>query len=405
MLCNEGLGSFSSEFRSVVTVKVGASKRIGTFASRTCDATLRWGKSELSVVHGALQVDIDVMGADLGLGVPVVAFQRRDSAREIGMTYEVFSLDERPKLLRTITGGSYYNTQDVNLADRNEIWTDDAAVIDGFDGLPFSNYDFAPTVVLRFEKHRLIDVSSEYQSFFDRRIAQVKAQLGAQDIAFFKASDGALLSNSHLPMKELLQQRATKIKVLEIVCSYLYSGREEEAWHVLSEMWPATDVDRIRASLKDMQSRGILRQVEVGDKPGVRPPWKRHAVIFDTVTVSRKTLDEANNVRSIAGDAPGASVRREGETQTTVDFAPEPIYLGLIVRRDRGSTVPDSMVYLNLVIDAAGKVRSAKLEKNADHGAAEAAEISASSTWNFIPAFKMGRAVACQIRLGVLPQR
>lgn len=405
MLCNEGLGSFSSKFRDVVTVSVGASKRNGTFASRTCDATLRWGKSELSVVRGALQVDIDVMGADMGLGGPVVAFQMKDSAREAGMTYEVFSLDERPKLLRTITGGSYYITQDVKLADRNEIWTDDAAAIDGVDGLPFSSYDFAPAVVLRFEKQRLIDVSSEFQSFFDSRIARVKAEIGVQPLAEFKESDGALQSNARLPMRELLALRATKVKVLEIVCSYLYSGREEEAWRVLSEMWPATDVNRISASLEDMKGRGILRQVDEGAKPGLRAPWKRHAVIFDTVTVTRKTLDEANNIQSIAGDAPSASVRRPGETQTTVDFAPEAIYLGLTVPKDSGSAVPNSMVYLGLVIDAAGKVRSAKLDKNAEGNAAEAAEISASFTWNFIPAFKMGHAVACKTRLGVLPQQ
>lgn len=404
ILCNEGLGSFSTQFKSGVTVKVGASKRNGTFASRTCDATLSWGKKELPVARGALQVDIDVLGADLGLGVPVVAFQLRDSSREVGMTYKVFSLVEGgPKLLQTIIGGNYFNAQDVKLEDRNEIWTDDEAAIDGFEGLPFSSYDFAPTVVLRFEKRRLIDVGSEYQIYFDRQIAQIKAQLGAQALSEFKQSDGKLLSNSSLPIRDLLALRATKIKVLEIVCAYLYSGREEEALRSISEMWPEADVDRIRTSLEDMRRHGILRQADVGPKPGVRAPWKSHAVIFDMVTETRRTVEDANNIMSVVENASGA--HHSGETQTTVDVAPQPIYLGLTVGKNYGHAVPESMVYLNLLIDPAGKVRSAKLDKSVSRGAAEAAEIRAASTWNFVPAFKMGHAVACQTRLGVTPQQ
>jgi hypothetical protein len=405
ILCNEGLGSFSTEFKSGVTVKVGASKRNGTFASRTCDATFSWGKNEIPVVRGALQVDIDVLGADLGFGVPVIAFQVRDSSTEVGMTYKVFSLVGGPKLLQTITGGNYYNAQDVKLEDRNEIWTDDAAVIDGFEGVPFSSYDFAPMVVLRFEKRRLIDVSFEYQTHFDRQIAQVKAQLGAQALSEFKQSDGKLLSNSHLPMRDLFGLQATKVKVLEIVCAYLYSGRKEEAYRFLSEMWPPADLDRIRASLDDMRRSGILRQVDVEARPGVRAPWKSHAVIFDMVTVSRRTIDDASNIMSVAENASGASAGRSGGTQTTVDVAPQFIYLGLTVRKNNSNAVPEAMVYLNLVIDSAGKVRSAKLDKGVSTGAAVAAEITAASTWNFIPAFKMGHAVACQMRLGVSLQQ
>jgi hypothetical protein len=405
ILCNEGLGSFSTQFKSGVTVKVGASKRNGTFASRTCDATLSWGKKELPVARGALQVDIDVLGADLGLGVPVVAFQVRDSSREVGTTYKVFSLEDGPKLLQTITGGNYYNAQDVKLEDRNEIWTDDAEAIDGFEGLPFSSYDFAPSVVLRFEKRRLIDVSFEYQPNFDSQIAQVKARLGAQALSEFKQSDGKLLPNSRLPMRDLHELRATKVKVLEIICAYLYSGRKEEALSTLSEMWPPADLDRIRTSLDDMRRHGILRQVDVEARPGVRAPWKRHAVIFDMVTVSRKTLSDANDILSMAENAPGAPTHRSGETQTTVDVAPQSIYLGLTVRRNNSNALPESMVYLNLVIDPAGKVRSVKLDKGVSRGAAEAAEISAASTWNFIPAFKMGHAVACKTRLGVTLQQ
>ena len=55
---------------------------------------------------------------------------------------------------------------------------------------------------------------------------------------------------------------------------------------------------------------------------------------------------------------------------------------------------------MNLVIDAAGKVRSAKTE-----GTPDKALIDATADWKFIPAFKDGRPVASRLLLGVIPSR
>jgi hypothetical protein len=77
-LCSDGFGTFSSKFQTGVTVTVGASKN-GGFASHACDASLGWRKSVMHVVVGAYLVDIDVLGADLGLGAPVVAFRVNDA--------------------------------------------------------------------------------------------------------------------------------------------------------------------------------------------------------------------------------------------------------------------------------------------------------------------------------------
>lgn len=48
------------------------------------------------------------------------------------------------------------------LGGRVEIWTHDAGAADGFEGLDLDEFDFAPTVVLRFEGGRLMDVSSDF---------------------------------------------------------------------------------------------------------------------------------------------------------------------------------------------------------------------------------------------------
>jgi hypothetical protein len=55
---------------------------------------------------------------------------------------------------------------------------------------------------------------------------------------------------------------------------------------------------------------------------------------------------------------------------------------------------------VDLVIDAAGKVREAKIV-----GAADRNMIAAAAVWKFIPAFRGRRAVACRTRLTVAPLR
>jgi hypothetical protein len=75
-LCSGGIGKFSSKFATGVTVSVGA-KKSGLLATRACEAKLIWNTGELVVVPEALQIDIDVMGANLGSGVPVVTFQTK----------------------------------------------------------------------------------------------------------------------------------------------------------------------------------------------------------------------------------------------------------------------------------------------------------------------------------------
>jgi len=46
----------------------------------------------------------------------------------------------------------------------------------------------------------------------------------------------------------------TKIQVMKIVADYLYSGRDQEAWETLSEMWPAQDMSRIRLVLLALEN-------------------------------------------------------------------------------------------------------------------------------------------------------
>ncbi len=405
VLCNAGVGNFSSKFTTGVTVTVGATK-VGEFATHTCEATLGWRKEVLPVAKQSRQIDIDAMGADLGLKIPVAAFQIKDSAQDHVATYEIYSLEQPPRLLRTISGGDFYSAGDTKLEGRTEIWTDDAGAVDGFEHLPLSMFDFAPTVVLRFENQQLIDVSSEYQPYFDHQIAQLKAQLNEQALAAFKHGDGRLESTVPLPAEKLQMLMTTKVKVLEIVWSYLYSGREEEAWRQLAAMWPAADLDRIRGSIVDAQARGIRHHVDGVSTPGSRPLWKHHANIYDMETETKSVADMASGrEQKVAPDAESPAGGSGEKTSSTVDVAPQPIYLGTPLTQGDNQPLITSKVSLILVVDAAGKVRSARFADKEDHGPNGATFISATADWKFIPAFRDGRAVACRMRFGVWPYR
>jgi len=171
--------------------------------------------------------------------------------------------------------------------------------------------------------------------------------------------------------------RGAKAKILEIIWTYLYSGREQQAWALLAEMWPAADLARIHAAILNARAHGISAQVNGGSKaaPGTR---KKRAQIFDAVTKSQSGKLEV--------------------------IPPEPIMLRrppLEATADKD--LPQSELLLELVIDAAGKVR--KVEPAGKAKSVDPNLIYTATGWKFIPAFKAGQAVASRMRLAVSPRQ
>jgi hypothetical protein len=371
VLCSDGSGGFQAESPVGVSVRVGAARN-GALALRACEATLGWEKNTLTVASAVPQLDLDAFGVDLGLGFPVAAFQVKKSENDWCPEYRVYSLTKPPRLLRTISGGEFFNAADTDLDGRVEIWTNDAGAIRDFENLTIGDLDAPPAIVLRFERGRLLDVSSEFQSHFDQEISQVRKELDSEALHNFMNSDGKLSSNTQLSAEQMHQLRGAKAKVLEIVWCYLYSGREQQAWHSLAEMWPTEDVDRIRAAIVSARARGIGAQVD-GASSG--PPGRRNkrAQIFD-------------------------AIRESGGKQTGVT-PPEPILLRYppLNTPDQHSLPSEALV--DLVIDSAGKVRSAEATGKATP--ADTLLVAAASGWRFIPAFRNGRAVASRTRLAV----
>lgn len=385
-LCDRGNGSFDARMSTGVRVVVNA-PHTGAFAARTCSASFDWKDQNFVVVPGTAQVDIDVMGADLGLGEPVVAFQTRQADNDWRATYSIYSLKGAPLLLRTIEGGDFYRAADTDFDGNVEIWTSDAAAVNGFDGLTYSDFDFPPTVVLRFEHGRLMDVSAEFPARYDQQIAQVGAQLNPQALDQFKNSDGKLLDGS-LPWPQLIPLRKTKAKVLDIVWSYLYSGRQQEAWAALAADWPTADLERARAAILDARDKGIDAQVKDIAGPA-RGHHHGHPIIYNTpgtVTGSHS-----------AAEVPPVDLNKPVDMDTLnslVDQLPRPIEM-------TRQKLAQSVETVELVIDSAGKVWSAKVVGSAT----DPELLEAAKNWKFIPAFKGGRAVACRDRIDVNPER
>ena len=377
---------------------VAATKEHG-LAEHSCEAELVSGNSSLTVVKGASQVDVDVMGADLGLGVPVVAFQVKKSAFDADMTYKIYSLQGHPQLLRTITGGDFYRAADTDMDGRVEIWTHDAGAASGFEGVPFGDFDFPPTVVLLFEDRRLMDVSREFQSEFDRQITQVRAQLASRQLAEFKRSDGKLERILPAEMSELRDLMMAKIGVLEIVWAYLYSGREQEAWRALAEMWPAADFDRIRTSIAGAQASGIRSEVDGVEPPDRTARKKRHVEVFNLAEQTKTVGSTPTTIGSFQN-----SEKTDANSSPLVDVAaPQSILLYVPRPQEVENGVSRTGVEVDLVIDGAGKINSVKLVNKADNGPIGDSVLAASAGWKFIPAIRHGKAVASRILLTVSP--
>lgn len=378
VLCRGGSGTFDAQFRTGVAVHVGAARENGaaTLATRACEAKLSWEKHELVVGTGASQIDLDAFGVAFGNGEPSAAFQIKKSDRDCCAEYRIYSLTKPPRLLRTIIGGESFIAADTDLDGRVEIWAGDGTV-NGFESLTLSELDSVPTAVFRFADGKLLDVSSEFPAYFDNQISAARSGIDPQDLQAFKNSDGRL-EEAFTPAsaERLHRMRVVKAKALEIVWAYLYSGREPDAWRSLAEMWPPSDVDRIRAAILKTRALGIVRQAD-GSATDSPPGKMKHAHIFDA--------------RSFSG--PSRKLEVIPPKAILLEFPPVP----------DASAQGEPEELLDLVIDAAGKVRSA--ERAGASKQVPQAHITAAATWKFIPAFKDGHAVASRTRISVSPKQ
>ena len=395
LVCHDGIGNFEAVSLTGVSVQVGAARSEG-FARRACEGTLLWEKSKALIASGVTEMDVDAFGIDLGVGTPVATFQVKKAEAECCMSLEIYSLRKPPKLLRTITGGTFFSTADTDLDGQVEIWTNDTASLAGFESREFGGSYSAPAVVLRFVQGRLLDVGSEFQGYFDGAIAKVRSGLDPEELREFKNSSGRLPPTAHFSADDLRRSEKlehSKEKVLQIVWDYLYSGREQEAWKSLAEMWPPADVDRIREAIISARDRGIRAQVD-GVSEKASSGAEKNREVFDA-----RTLRVVQASGMLAGERVEGE-RIEGKRSDIV--LPAPILIGhKPAEGQTEDTLPDSGLMLDLVIDSAGKVRSAASNSSLFDSSLK----DATTSWKFVPAFRGARPIASEIYFIISPKR
>jgi hypothetical protein len=192
----------------------------------------------------------DISGSDInGGGSPDAVFGAFTGEGNCCFDYTIVKLARRPELVRKI-----HNQLPVHFQKEN----DGSVTIRAGDGsfdlflLPHSEA-VIPEVIMRLQGSKLLNISSEFQQEYDGKIASARNELTPAALAKFRSSD------FH---KSLYSDQAETLeRVLTIVLNYLYSGRENDAWQALDEIWPPTDKDRIHSLIQERRKRGLLAQI------------------------------------------------------------------------------------------------------------------------------------------------
>jgi hypothetical protein len=240
------------------------------------------GKRMTIAYEWALSVD-PITGSDInGDGAPEIVLDGYSGGLHCCYTYLVLSLGKSPKVLHTFANP---------VPIRFEKEPDGTALIRAKDGvfdyflIPHTDA-FIPQLVLKPEGKVLVDVSAEHPEVYDREIEQARKDLTREEIEKLKASNYRhLLFTDQVP---------TVKKVLTIVLDYIYSGRDEEAWKALDEMWPAGDVSRIKSLIGERRRRGMLANLACECRPAMvamhRAPKRKKAPPDETTDPRIKSI-------------------------------------------------------------------------------------------------------------------
>lgn len=167
-------------------------------------------------------------------------------------TYQIVDLGEHPLILSPIQNQSPFFFFKDPASHQYRIMTSDGE-FDYFDNQCHTCTPM-PRVVLRADASGFHDVSPQFTEQYDTEIAAARAKIAQKDVAKFQVADF----------------KDAREVVLEIVFSYLYSGREPEAWKTLDEMWPAKDRQRIQSLIVQTQAKGLLSRLQA-PKPSADP--------------------------------------------------------------------------------------------------------------------------------------
>lgn len=167
-------------------------------------------------------------------------------------TYSIITPAKRPALQKKIENQRHVEFEELNHDGAITLIAQDGS-FDYFDGLCHACSVF-PELYLKVEAEKIIDISPQYRSHYDDEIKAARFKLIHEPLEHFTAARNEnQMSNAEENVKPL---------VLTIVLSYLYSGREDQAWKALNEMWPRFDRQRIKKLILETRSKGLSRYVD-----------------------------------------------------------------------------------------------------------------------------------------------
>ena len=252
----ETAGCRSSEDTKPQTAEIGAYEvRLvaegGNSDERDCKAYLvdKSGKRLLLLADFAIGIHQGSREDLFADGHPALVLEGFTGGAHCCYDYRIVSLSEPPVILGSIENESpFYFFRD-KTSGQFRIMTSDGA-FDYFDGLCHACTVF-PRVVLKVDHDGLHDAGPEFAEQYESEIAFARAKIPQREEGQFLESDF----------------KDARTVVLEVVFSYLYSGREAQAWKTLDELWPAKDRERIKKLIIDTRARGLLSKLP-GTAPG-----------------------------------------------------------------------------------------------------------------------------------------
>jgi hypothetical protein len=135
------------------------------------------------------------------------------------------------------------------------------SAFDEFDGV--KGQTVAPPVVLRFAGTSLADVSAKHAELYDAEIRRAEQELAPSLRARLRG-----VRNSD----QLATATREGALALRIVLSYLYSGRGDEAWRAVTNLWPAFDQQRIIDAIRHAYRMGIPEVLKAGTPVSPQTP-------------------------------------------------------------------------------------------------------------------------------------
>jgi hypothetical protein len=233
---------------------VGSTVRLlrGTkIPTNRCRATLTSSNGNIKTVARDWALTIDkISGTDLNEdGKAELVIDGYSGGERCCFTYTIVALGGAGRVIQTIESGApltFEKQQDGTVLIRGI-----ESSLDHF--LVPHSMAVVPQVLLRMQGDSLVNVSADFQPQYDKLIEEARGQLTDADIEKFR--------QSRYNDKLFTDQLPTVRRVLIVVLNYLYSGREDQAWRSLEELWPSSDQSRVKALILQRRERGLLKQL------------------------------------------------------------------------------------------------------------------------------------------------